>query len=391
MSLTHIGPQVGRHDHRRPSPSLVERYEADWRSSPGSRPDPAEYLPDDPVQRPAALLALLRADLALRWRMQERRPIEWYRDRYPELDGESLVALLYEEYCLREEAGESPEAAEYQARFPDVADSFQEVLEIHDLVGRARAPASRGPCREWYAVPGGRPDDRRVPAGRGAGPRRIRAGLSRRGAAAGRPARRAEGDANRLARAADPGAAPAHPHRPRLLLPDRPGDRPASALHAVSRPDHAPADPRSSGDPGRPHGRRPRRPAGPPPAARRRPGGACREPVGAGAADLRPGDRLVGRPDGRGAPARPRPRGLAPRRQAVERPGDRRRPADAAGLQPRAGAPGSTTPRPRPPRSAGRSPTWRPSSSRRSPRAGRTRSTPAPISMPWASSSSTAW
>ena len=67
------------------------------------------------------LLALLRADLVLRWSAQEQCPIEWYRERYPELDDESLVALLYEEYCLREEAGESPEAAEYKARFPDIA------------------------------------------------------------------------------------------------------------------------------------------------------------------------------------------------------------------------------------------------------------------------------
>ena len=85
--------------------------------------------------------------------MQKRRPLEWYRDRYPELDGESLVALLYEEYCLREEDGESPDAADYGARFPHIADSFQEVLEIHDLVGRGRAPASRGLARGGTPFP----------------------------------------------------------------------------------------------------------------------------------------------------------------------------------------------------------------------------------------------
>src|SRR5438445_3375155 len=109
MSLTHSGPAWD--DTSSPAIALVvQRYEADWRSSPGFRPDPGEYLPADPEQRPAVLLALLRADLVLRWRAQEPCPIEWYCDRYPELDDESLVALLYEEYCLREEAGESPEA-----------------------------------------------------------------------------------------------------------------------------------------------------------------------------------------------------------------------------------------------------------------------------------------
>ena len=70
-------------------------------------------------------------------RAREQCQLESYRERFPELDSESLVALLYEEFSLREEAGESPELAEYRARFPDIADSFQEVIEIHQLFGRA--------------------------------------------------------------------------------------------------------------------------------------------------------------------------------------------------------------------------------------------------------------
>ncbi len=112
---------------------LARQYEDDWRTSPGRRPEPGDYLPADPDLRPAALLALLRIDLSLRWGARERVPVEWYCDRFPELGSESLVALLYEEYCLREEAGESPEVAEYAARFPEVAASFREVLDIHGL------------------------------------------------------------------------------------------------------------------------------------------------------------------------------------------------------------------------------------------------------------------
>src|SRR5262249_41362132 len=132
---------------------LVQRYEADWRSAQGSRPEPREYLPKDPGQRPAALLTLLRADLVLRFGARERCRVEGYRDRYPELDEASLVALVYEEYCLGEEAGEAPGLAEYRARFPDVAASFQEVLEIHELIGRPRGPASRGPGPDGLALP----------------------------------------------------------------------------------------------------------------------------------------------------------------------------------------------------------------------------------------------
>jgi serine/threonine protein kinase/Tfp pilus assembly protein PilF len=132
---------------------LVEHFESDWRSSPGLRPHPGAYLPDDPEQRGAALLALLRADLVLRWKAREQCPIEQYRDRYPELDSESLVALIYEEFCLREEAGESPGAEEYLGRFPEIAGSFRDVLEIHDLFGRNHALASRGPSANGTPLP----------------------------------------------------------------------------------------------------------------------------------------------------------------------------------------------------------------------------------------------
>ena len=54
-------------------------------------------------------------------------------------------------------------------------------------------------------------------------------------------------------------------------------------------------------------------------------------------------------------------------------------------------SPGSTIPRPHPPRSGGPSPTWRRNSSRRWPRGVPNGSTPAPISMPWASFFTSAW
>src|SRR5437660_12694527 len=114
MSLIHAGRM--RDDPSSPAiAAAVRRFEADWRSSPGPRPDPGRYAPADAGQRPAVLLELLRADLILHFRAEQRRPLEWYRDAYPELDDEPLVELLYEEYCLREEAGESPEPAEYKA------------------------------------------------------------------------------------------------------------------------------------------------------------------------------------------------------------------------------------------------------------------------------------
>src|SRR5262249_31579552 len=91
---------------------------------------------------PGARLALLRADLTLRWEEGERIGAEWYQKRYPDLGAETLVALIYEEFCLREEHEETPDPAEYLARFPDLAIPLRRVLEIHGLVGSASATTS---------------------------------------------------------------------------------------------------------------------------------------------------------------------------------------------------------------------------------------------------------
>ena len=129
---------------------LARRFEAAWRDAADSdsgsgngrdqrHPDPDDFLPDDPSAYPGARLALLRADLALRWEEGERVGAEWYRERYPDLGDETLVALIYEEFCLREEEQDAPEPAEYFERFPEVADQLRRVLEIHGLVGSASA------------------------------------------------------------------------------------------------------------------------------------------------------------------------------------------------------------------------------------------------------------
>ena len=44
--------------------TLVRRFSSDWRKDNATPPDPSGYLPDDPVRRPAALLALLRRPFA---------------------------------------------------------------------------------------------------------------------------------------------------------------------------------------------------------------------------------------------------------------------------------------------------------------------------------------
>jgi len=121
-----------------PNSTLARRYRSDWRQCKVSPPDPSSYLPDDPAKRPAALLALLRADLALRREAGEPARVEPYLRRFPELPASVLVALVYEEYCVREEAGEAPDPHEYDTRFPAIANEVRELIDIHEFVDSSR-------------------------------------------------------------------------------------------------------------------------------------------------------------------------------------------------------------------------------------------------------------
>jgi len=121
-----------------PSPEAAHRvrcFEADWQAaSVTARPDPLRYLPDSPGERPSALLTLLRLDLAFRHRAGEAAIVEDYFQRYQDLSPETKVALVYEEFCLREENGENPDPIDCATRFPEIATLVRETLDIHKFV-----------------------------------------------------------------------------------------------------------------------------------------------------------------------------------------------------------------------------------------------------------------
>ncbi len=118
---------------------LAQKYEKAWRDSDpsGRRPNLQLFLGQagESSDRPGARLALLRADMGLRWETGEKISAQWYLDRYRDLGEDTIVALIYEEFCLREEGDEHPVVAEYLARYPGVSGSLERVLQIHDLVG----------------------------------------------------------------------------------------------------------------------------------------------------------------------------------------------------------------------------------------------------------------
>ncbi len=134
---------------------LARRFEDAWRDPRrrrNDRPDPFDFLPEGDAP-PAAWLALLRADLNLRWDEGESVRVEEYRDRFPGLDAETMVALCYEEFCRREEDGLAPFPAEYDERFPDLRDRLRRVFDIHELVGNAASTDLHVPGPELIPFP----------------------------------------------------------------------------------------------------------------------------------------------------------------------------------------------------------------------------------------------
>ena len=114
--------------------ALVRRFVVDWRKGKSSHPDLATYLPADPCAMPAALLALLRADLALRHETGDVVRVESYLRRFPELPPDLLTALVYEEYCVRQDAGEALDPREFDNRFPAIAAEIRDLIDIHNFV-----------------------------------------------------------------------------------------------------------------------------------------------------------------------------------------------------------------------------------------------------------------
>jgi eukaryotic-like serine/threonine-protein kinase len=79
------------------------------------------------------LLEILCADLVERWRRGDRVPVESYLGLHPELRGDAPEAfeLIYGEFVVREDLGESPTLQEYQRRFPQWAERLQRQVELH--------------------------------------------------------------------------------------------------------------------------------------------------------------------------------------------------------------------------------------------------------------------
>src|SRR5262249_2109080 len=89
---------------------------------------------------PAERAAVLLVDQRERWRTGERQGAETYLEMDPMLrdDFEYALELIYGEYLLREELGETPELDAYTRRFPAYAASLRLQIDLHQALQSTR-------------------------------------------------------------------------------------------------------------------------------------------------------------------------------------------------------------------------------------------------------------
>ncbi len=135
-------------------------FEQEWHRSKGlggRRPNLTDYLPHSKADRPAALLALIRVDMACRKDCGDVVRVEDYLSlgepalKMPEV----LAGLAFEEYMLRVEAGERPRWCEYENRFADAGDSLKDLILIQEaFAGLDDDSASAERNSQWEGFPG---------------------------------------------------------------------------------------------------------------------------------------------------------------------------------------------------------------------------------------------
>ena len=107
--------------HSDPSEEL-DRFIAAYESAHAheGQTDLVSFLPDvtHPLYR-EVLCELIRVELEFAWKPAKRPSLDVYLARFPQLaeDPKILGEILFEEYRLRRQAGESPVPEDYQRRF----------------------------------------------------------------------------------------------------------------------------------------------------------------------------------------------------------------------------------------------------------------------------------
>jgi serine/threonine-protein kinase len=136
---------------RRKGPTTADQYRQLWHSQPS--PNLEAFLAGLPVLTPDDLLDVIETDRAERWRRGERIKAERYLRDFPALrnDAELSLVIIYGEYYLRKEFGETPSLMEYVARFPAHARRLRDQVMWHEAIELSGSPSQFGALPE---IPG---------------------------------------------------------------------------------------------------------------------------------------------------------------------------------------------------------------------------------------------
>jgi serine/threonine protein kinase len=110
----------------------------------------------DPGGTMSVLAALVKADLRCRFARGRRPEVRDYLERFPALrdEGERVLSLIYEEFCLREERGEQPDPDAFCRKYEPWRDSLASQLKYHHLLSRVVGPPAPPPRfpepGEWF-------------------------------------------------------------------------------------------------------------------------------------------------------------------------------------------------------------------------------------------------
>src|SRR5579864_2361589 len=120
----------------------------------GARAGPSTALAFERLSRfdPADSLATQQVDeMVAAWHRGERPLAEEFLARYPELGDEAAIRLVYEEFCLRQEAGLEVDTSEIARRFPQWHAELQVLLDCHRMMEPAPALAALPSVGEDFA------------------------------------------------------------------------------------------------------------------------------------------------------------------------------------------------------------------------------------------------
>jgi serine/threonine protein kinase/tetratricopeptide (TPR) repeat protein len=145
----------GRFTDHDPCERAVAEFESLWQAG---EPSLERYWAALGSTRSLSVLgSLVKLDLQHRFHRDQRPSAADYLARFPELAGASdrVVSLIYEEFCLLEENGESPDSGMFCELYGPWADSFRSQLvyhrELSRCVGAERPPTNYPKAGERFA------------------------------------------------------------------------------------------------------------------------------------------------------------------------------------------------------------------------------------------------